>query len=175
MASIVWVSSRSQLEFATVMGFIERHVGIGAGTKILGPVHIGAYAGIGANAFVLSDVPSGATAVGMPAKNSVAAAVVREPDQSFAIDPVSPISEVPAPAALPPVRAEQKSTPSSDRLNKHPCKFWNLWKPISSRYGCLSSILQAGILGTGRINRGDPWVHARGHAERSCQSASICL
>jgi serine O-acetyltransferase len=47
---------------------IEGHVDIGAGAKILGPVRIGAHARIGANAVVSADVPSGATAVGIPAK-----------------------------------------------------------------------------------------------------------
>lgn len=47
---------------------IAGHVDIGAGAKILGPVHIGAHAKIGANAVVLSDVPTGATAIGIPAK-----------------------------------------------------------------------------------------------------------
>ncbi len=47
---------------------IEGHVDIGAGAKILGLVHIGAHARIGANAVVDADVPSGAVAVGIPAK-----------------------------------------------------------------------------------------------------------
>jgi len=47
---------------------IEGHVDIGAGAKILGPVHIGAHARVGANAVVLDDVPSGGVAVGIPAK-----------------------------------------------------------------------------------------------------------
>jgi serine O-acetyltransferase len=48
---------------------IEGHVDIGAGAKILGPVRIGAHARVGANAVVLSDVPKGAVAVGVPAKS----------------------------------------------------------------------------------------------------------
>jgi serine O-acetyltransferase len=47
---------------------IEGHVDIGAGARILGPVHIGAHARIGANAVVLDDVPTGAVAIGVPAK-----------------------------------------------------------------------------------------------------------
>jgi len=47
---------------------IEGHVDIGAGAKILGPVHIGAHARIDANAVVYADVPSGALAFGVPAK-----------------------------------------------------------------------------------------------------------
>ena len=41
---------------------------IGAGARVLGPVHIGCDARIGANAVVVKDVPDGATAVGIPAK-----------------------------------------------------------------------------------------------------------
>jgi len=47
---------------------IGGHVDIGAGAKILGSVRIGANANIGANAVVLQDVPSGAVAVGVPAR-----------------------------------------------------------------------------------------------------------
>jgi serine O-acetyltransferase len=47
---------------------IEDGVQIGSGAKIIGPVRIGQGAQIGANAVVLRDVPSGATAVGVPAK-----------------------------------------------------------------------------------------------------------
>ena len=41
---------------------------IGAGARVLGPVTIGNGASIGANAVVLTDVPPGATAVGVPAR-----------------------------------------------------------------------------------------------------------
>ena len=41
---------------------------IAAGAKILGSIHIGTNAKIGANAVVLKDVPPNATAVGMPAR-----------------------------------------------------------------------------------------------------------
>lgn len=44
------------------------HVDIGPGARILGPVRIGDGAVIGANAVVLSDVPDGAVAVGVPAR-----------------------------------------------------------------------------------------------------------
>ena len=44
------------------------HVDIGAGAKVLGGVTIGAHAVIGANAVVLTDVPPGAVAVGIPAR-----------------------------------------------------------------------------------------------------------
>ncbi|MDD2721971.1 MAG: serine O-acetyltransferase [Gallionella sp.] len=41
---------------------------VGAGAKILGPIHIGAGAKIGSNAVVVKDVPAGATAAGIPAR-----------------------------------------------------------------------------------------------------------
>jgi len=44
------------------------NVHVGAGAKILGGVQIGDNAVIGANAVVIADVPSGAIAVGVPAK-----------------------------------------------------------------------------------------------------------
>jgi serine O-acetyltransferase len=43
-------------------------VDIGAGAKILGPIHIGNDVSIGANAVVLTDVPSDSLAVGVPAR-----------------------------------------------------------------------------------------------------------
>lgn len=47
---------------------IEDDVVVGCGARILGPVRIGKGAFIGANAVVLSDVPAGAVATGIPAK-----------------------------------------------------------------------------------------------------------
>jgi serine O-acetyltransferase len=41
---------------------------IGAGARVLGGIHVGQGARIGANAVVLHDVPEGATAVGIPAR-----------------------------------------------------------------------------------------------------------
>jgi serine O-acetyltransferase len=41
---------------------------VGSGAKILGPVQVGDDARIGANAVVLTSVPAGATAVGVPAR-----------------------------------------------------------------------------------------------------------
>jgi serine O-acetyltransferase len=43
------------------------HVDVGPGAKILGGIRIGDHAVIGANAVVLSDVPEGCVAVGIPA------------------------------------------------------------------------------------------------------------
>jgi len=47
---------------------IAGHVDIGAGAKVLGPIQVGEHARIGANAVVMSDVPAGATVVGIPAR-----------------------------------------------------------------------------------------------------------
>lgn len=47
---------------------IGNRVEMGAGAKILGPVTIGDDARIGANAVVISDVPAGHVAVGVPAR-----------------------------------------------------------------------------------------------------------
>jgi len=47
---------------------IEDDVVVGCGARILGPVRIGRGASIGANAVVLTDVPAGAVASGIPAK-----------------------------------------------------------------------------------------------------------
>lgn len=44
------------------------HVDVGAGARLLGAIHIGDHAKIGANAVVMIDVPEGATAVGIPAR-----------------------------------------------------------------------------------------------------------
>jgi serine O-acetyltransferase len=53
---------------------VKRHptlgnrVTIGAGAKVLGPVHIGDDVQIGANSVVVSDVPAGSVAAGIPAQ-----------------------------------------------------------------------------------------------------------
>ena len=47
---------------------IEDGCYIGVGAKILGPVRVGARATIGANAVVVTDVPPGAVAAGVPAR-----------------------------------------------------------------------------------------------------------
>ncbi|MEH2535990.1 serine O-acetyltransferase [Bradyrhizobium sp. AZCC 1588] len=66
-----------QVTIGTLRGpgspIIAGHVDIGAGAKVLGPIRIGAHAQVGANAVVLSDVPEGATVVGIPAKQVTSA------------------------------------------------------------------------------------------------------
>lgn len=47
---------------------IDDDVTVGCGARVLGPVHVGARAVIGANAVVLADVPADAVAVGLPAR-----------------------------------------------------------------------------------------------------------
>jgi serine O-acetyltransferase len=47
---------------------IERNVKIGTGAKLIGPIHVGEGAQIGANAVVLCDVPARGVAVGVPAR-----------------------------------------------------------------------------------------------------------
>ena len=47
---------------------LENGVIVGAGAQVLGPITVGAEARVGANAVVLSDVPAGATMVGIPAR-----------------------------------------------------------------------------------------------------------
>ena len=50
---------------------IGHRVDIGAGAKILGVIHVGDDASIGANAVVLTDVPANSIAVGIPARISL--------------------------------------------------------------------------------------------------------
>ncbi len=47
---------------------LGNNVVVGAGAKILGPIHVGDGAKIGSNAVVVKDVPAGATATGIPAR-----------------------------------------------------------------------------------------------------------
>jgi serine O-acetyltransferase len=47
---------------------IAGHVDIGAGAKVMGSIKIGAHAKIGANSLVITDVPAGASAIGVPAR-----------------------------------------------------------------------------------------------------------
>jgi len=63
---------------------LEDHVVIGAGAQVLGPIRIGAYSRIGANAVVVKDVPSYSVVVGVPGRikgrNSEAALEVGRED-----------------------------------------------------------------------------------------------
>ncbi len=62
--SNVTIGMRNRWEFPV----IGDNVFIGAGARILGGIHIGDGAVIGANAVVIEDVPECATVVGIPAK-----------------------------------------------------------------------------------------------------------
>ena len=59
------VTIGAEKERAPVLG---DNVFVGAGAKVLGSVRVGSDTKIGANAVVVSDVPDGATAVGVPAR-----------------------------------------------------------------------------------------------------------
>lgn len=61
----VTIGIRWDEQIAPVIG---NNVRIGAGAKVLGSIKIGNNARIGANSVVLTDVPDGATAVGVPAR-----------------------------------------------------------------------------------------------------------
>lgn len=65
IGSCVTIGGRAGHEIVPV---IKSRVMIGSGAKVLGPVVIGEYASIGANAVVLEDVPAYGVAVGVPAK-----------------------------------------------------------------------------------------------------------
>lgn len=65
IASCVTIGGRSGNH---TVPHIKKGAFIGTGAKVLGPVVVGEYASIGANAVVLEDIPPYAVAVGIPAK-----------------------------------------------------------------------------------------------------------
>ncbi len=60
---------------------IDDGVIIGSGAQVLGPIHVGKRARVGANAVVTKDVPEGATMVGIPARSTLVDA--EQSSQSF--------------------------------------------------------------------------------------------
>ncbi|QPQ55219.1 serine acetyltransferase [Allosphingosinicella flava] len=50
---------------------IGDNVIIGSGAQVLGPIHVGDRARVGANAVVTKDVPEGATMIGIPARSTL--------------------------------------------------------------------------------------------------------
>jgi serine O-acetyltransferase len=57
---------------------LGNNVVVGAGAKVLGPIHIGDSARIGSNSVVVKSVPAGATVVGIPARVVTAVSDVRK-------------------------------------------------------------------------------------------------
>jgi len=73
----IGLSNSKKLGFSVDGPTIGDHVHIGTGAKVLGPVHVGDYARIGANAVVVHDVPANTTVVGAPAHPVGAAAATQ--------------------------------------------------------------------------------------------------
>ena len=65
---------------------LGNNVVVGAGAKILGPIHIGSGSAIGANAVVVRDVPADSVAVGIPAKISSKAEAAKSQSGSMVPD-----------------------------------------------------------------------------------------
>jgi serine O-acetyltransferase len=64
----IGLSNSKRLGFSVDGPTIGDEVHIGTGAKLLGPITVGDYARIGANAVVVHDVPANATVVGVPAR-----------------------------------------------------------------------------------------------------------
>lgn len=64
----IGLSNSRRLGFSVEGPTIGDNVHIGTGAKVLGPVAVGDYARIGANAVVVDDVPPNVTVVGIPAR-----------------------------------------------------------------------------------------------------------
>lgn len=75
----IGLSNSRKLGFSIEGPTIGDHVHVGTGAKVLGPVKVGDYARIGANAVVVHDVPPNTTVVGVPARPVHAAAAAGAP------------------------------------------------------------------------------------------------
>jgi len=72
---------------------LGRGVIVGAGAKVLGPIHVGDGARIGSNAVVVKDVPAGATVVGVPGR------IVNKGTRSAQFDAYGLSGQMPDPVA----------------------------------------------------------------------------
>lgn len=72
---------------------VGSHVVVGAGAKVLGPILVGNYVKIGANAVVLQDVPDHSTVVGIPGR------IVRIKDERVAEEALMDHIHIPDPIA----------------------------------------------------------------------------
>jgi serine O-acetyltransferase len=72
---------------------VGSHVVVGTGAKVLGPIKIGNYVKIGANAVVLQDVPDHSTVVGIPGR------IVRIKDERVADEALMDHIHIPDPIA----------------------------------------------------------------------------
>lgn len=105
--SAVTIGMRNEHAFPV----IGDNVTIGAGARVLGKITIGDGAQIGANAVVITDVPSRATAVGIPAR------IIPAQRQAQQAEPVaagerlsaSPSSALPVESYPPPVAADRRA------------------------------------------------------------------
>ncbi len=78
---------------------LGNRVRVGAGAVLLGPITVGDDVQIGANSVVLTDIPSGATAVGVPARVVRCGAAARPAPPALLCAPV--LTSRPRPAAHP--------------------------------------------------------------------------
>lgn len=62
------VTEKTRRSFSWPMPVVRRGCVLGTGAKLLGPIEIGAYSIVGANAVVTRDVPAASIAVGIPAR-----------------------------------------------------------------------------------------------------------
>ncbi len=86
------------VSIANVRGVGRAKIGnncyFGAGCKVMGSVNIGDNVVVSANSLVVSDVPSGCTVMGVPAR-----IISREASSPYLKNPIAPTAPTPAPVA----------------------------------------------------------------------------